>query len=589
MDIIGIHDGHSASACLLREGKIEFAIQEERLSRIKNHSTFPRQAIQSIFSHSGLTPKDIDHLVFSSRYMPANKNRDEIRREYIDSAAIQTHLKRALKKTPVFSFYARSRNRKRLQQAVRLGFSAEKIVSYDHHLCHAAAAYFGSPWWRDEPVLILTNDAGGDDLCATVSIGRNGKISRLHAVSVSESIGYIYSMITALLGMIPEEHEYKVMGMAPYSSSEKHRQLQHKFERLLVFDPSTGGMTWHRAGGCPHAQYSYRFLQKLTEAQRFDWICGAVQDFTEDFLVRWVQNSIQATGIRKVALGGGVFMNVKANKRIMELDEVDSLFVFPSCGDESNAMGAAFLQYAQEKTRQGAPVKLQHLDSFCYGPEFSDDQIASVLKQHSFSYRSCSDIETEVAGLLNRGEVVARFEGRMEFGARALGNRSILANPSDRDSIRTINDIIKNRDFWMPFAPSILSDRQTEYFMNPKKISAPYMILSFNTNGNVQKIIAACHPYDFTIRPQVVSERMNPSYYRLISIFHQMSGIGGVLNTSFNLHGYPIVCSPADAMDVFSRSGLKYMAVGRYLVEKPSVADKDRFYSGQETVSAIKN
>lgn len=568
MNIIGIHDGHSASACLLQGGGIEFAIQEERLTRIKNHSTFPRLSIQSIFDMSGLTPKDIDDFVFSSLYMPANKNRHEIRREYLESNAAGTYFKRMLKKTPVYPVYARSRSKERILNAMRLGFPIDNISFYDHHTCHAAAAYYGSPWWRDEPVLILTNDAGGDGLCATVSIGEKGRIRRLKAVPVSESLGYLYSMITALLGMIPEEHEYKVMGMAPYSSMEKHRRLQHEFERLLRFDDAKGGMTWSRAGGCPPTQYSYRFLQKLTEAERFDWICGALQDFTEAFLGRWVQNCIAATNIRKVALGGGVFMNVKANKRIMELDEVDSVFVFPSCGDETNAMGAAFLSYAQEKSRNGQPIDLKTVDSFCYGPEFSNADIASVLKQHPFPYRFCGDIEQEAAGLLSRKEVVARFHGRMEFGARALGNRSILANPSSHEVIRTINEAIKNRDFWMPFAPSILFDRQADYFENPKNISAPYMILSFNTNGNIHNIIAASHPYDYTIRPQVVFKEWNPSYYRLISIFHRMSGIGAVLNTSFNLHGFPIVCSPADAMDVFAKSGLKYLAAGDYLVEK---------------------
>ena len=568
MKVIGVHDGHNASACLLSDGIIEFAVQEERLSRIKNHSVFPSASIKNIIDYYNIDLCEIDYFVYSSDHMPKNKNPSKLMNEYKESSSIKTILQRLTKTTPIFHYYVANRRRQRIKKAVDLGIPKEKIVFLDHHLSHAAAAYFGSPWWRDEPVLILTNDAGGDGLCATVSIGNLGQIKRICEIPVKESIGYIYSMITFLLGMMPEEHEYKVMGMAPYSSKEKYRYLLRKFETLLHFNENSNGMSWKRSNGCPPTQYSYRFLQRLTDLSRFDSVCGAIQEFLEDFLLNWVRNCIKHTGIRKLALGGGVFMNVKANKRIMELPEVDSVYVFPSCGDETNSIGAAISIYAQECMRKDQPLNLEPLGPLYFGPEFTDKAIIDVIERSPFTHTLSDNIEKMVARLLAEGEIVARFKGRMEFGARALGNRSILADPSKPDVVKTINEMIKNRDFWMPFAPSILDERSFEYIVNPKNIKSPYMIMSFDCTEKVRELIAACHPYDFTVRPQTVNESWNPEYHYLIKEFEKITSRVAILNTSFNLHGHPIVCSPSDALKVFTDSGLRFMAIGNFLVSK---------------------
>jgi carbamoyltransferase len=451
---------------------------------------------------------------------------------------------------------------------MELGFSAETIVFEDHHLSHAAAAYYGCPWWRDEPLLVLTNDAGGDGLCATVSIGEQGKLRKICEIAVSESIGYIYSMITFLMGMVPEEHEYKVMGMAPYSSKNRHQQLCRRFEHLLEFDGASDGLGWQRRNGCPPTQYSHGFFKRFIETERFDWICGGLQDFAENFLARWAQNCIKATGIHKLALGGGVFMNVKANKRIMELPEVESVFIFPSCGDETNCIGAAYLTHARQRTSEGLPVDIEPVGPVYFGTDFDDESIEDALRQYHFKYSRPSSIEKEIAALLSSGEAVARFKGPMEFGARALGNRSILADPTRRDVVKTINEMIKNRDFWMPFAPSMLAERASDYLINPKNVESPYMIMSFDTTDKVDQVYAASHPYDQTVRPQLVRRHWNPDYHELLKEFEKLTGRGAILNTSFNLHGHPIVHSPKDALDVFTNSGLKYMGMGSFLVKK---------------------
>jgi carbamoyltransferase len=306
----------------------------------------------------------------------------------------------------------------------------------------------------------------------------------------------------------------------------------------------------------------------MFEGKRFDWIAGGLQRFTETVLTQWVRNCIRATGIGRIVLGGGIFMNVKANKLIMELPEVTDLFVYPSCGDETNAMGAAYCVYAQKAGFAG----IKPLREVYFGPRHANEEVERALRAYRFQsavkFTKLPNIERSIAELLAAGQVVARHCGREEFGARALGNRSILANPKDTHSIRVINEAIKSRDFWMPFAASILAERASDYVVNPKSIKSPYMILTFDTTDRFPDIAAGTHPYDHTVRPQIVEQSWNPRYHSLIKEFADITGVGGVLNTSFNLHGFPIASSPADSLDVFDRSGLRNLAIEDWLVQK---------------------
>ena len=275
----------------------------------------------------------------------------------------------------------------------------------------------------------------------------------------------------------------------------------------------------------------------------------------------------------RLALGGGVFMNVKANRLIGEEPGIEDLFVFPSCGDESNAVGAAYLAYLQECGRRGVAPAPQPLGPVYLGPEAGDAEAEALIRERSLDARykvAFHDrIEEKIAELLVSDGVVARCAGRMEFGARALGNRSILANPSDPRVVPLINRVIKNRDFWMPFAPTILKEREADYVVNPKGLASPYMMLAFRTQEKRQdELVAALHPQDATARPQILEESWNPEYHRIIREFERRTGIGAVLNTSFNLHGEPIVCTAADALDTFERSGLPHLALGHWLISK---------------------
>ena len=293
----------------------------------------------------------------------------------------------------------------------------------------------------------------------------------------------------------------------------------------------------------------------------------------EESLLRWARLMHERHGAERLALGGGVFMNVKANMRLAEEEWVRDLFVFPSCGDESNAVGAAYLGYLDLCARLGRPPAPQPFGPAYLGPTLDDAEAEALIRTRDVAARhrvsEPAQIEDRIAELLVSDGVVARCAGRAEFGARALGNRSILANPSDFRVVSVINRMIKNRDFWMPFAPSVLRERESDYIVNPKGLASPYMMLAFATNPKRRdEITAAVHPHDGTARAHLVDEAWNPGYHRVIREFERRTGIGAVLNTSFNLHGEPLVGSPADALDTFERSGLPHLALGRFLISK---------------------
>jgi carbamoyltransferase len=269
-------------------------------------------------------------------------------------------------------------------------------------------------------------------------------------------------------------------------------------------------------------------------------------------------------------LGGGVFMNVKANQKISQIKEVEDIFIFPSCGDESLSLGACWLNY-YEIEKEKTEIKHIYL-----GGKFSNDIIKDEIDRFKFSDKikieHHKNIEFEIAEKLSKNKVIARFYGKMEWGARALGNRSILANPSSWQNVEKINSMIKMRDFWMPFAPSIIFEDHKKYLVNDKNFFSPYMMLAYNTTDTAQnEISAAIHPRDKTARAQLVTRHINPEYYTIIQNFKKLTGISAVLNTSFNLHGFPLVYNPIDALNVFNKSGLEFLAINDYLISKNNI------------------
>lgn len=575
MKLISIYDGHNSSAAYMEDGEVKFAIQEERLSRVKNTGGFPRLAIEEILKRQNLAIGDLDAFIFAGRTSAYDLvSREAVLKKYakfFDSRInvfkfILSRTKKFIKKLIPYknSHYYDRIAAIRKKPLLALGVKDEKISFIDHHLCHAAAAAYG--WGRDEKIAVVTADSAGDGISGRVWLFEGGELLPQADIAVGDSIGRLYSLVTYYLGMAPMEHEYKIMGLAPYSeNSLEARRIADYFHGLFEYE--AGGLTYKRRAGIePIYSFGPR-LQKFLSWRRFDNISAGLQLFTEEFVSEWIKNVLVALKVNKIALGGGLFMNVKLNKRIMELPQVESLFIFPSCGDESSVLGALYV-YWRQKTGQGP----KPLSNYYLGGDFSEPEIISAIENFNFKnsrikYQKKERIETEIAKLLSEKSIVARFSGRMEFGARALGNRSILANPFDSRAVKAINLMIKSRDFWMPFAPSLLeADR---YIKNPKKIKAPYMISTFDVKEDyADKLTSVTHPYDNTCRPQEVYKDWNQKYWQLIDEFRKLTGESIILNTSFNLHGFPVVYTPQDALFVFDNSGLNYLALGDFLLEK---------------------
>ena len=580
MIVLGITDTHCATAAILRDGAIVGCASEERFTRLKNDAGYPRRAIEALLRECGVTASEIDLVALAGTQAYA--------REWMNRVLHDPNYARAYYgvrlEPPARGVRRRVRKigarlgltdaapgKVQLSEAERLGFvrehlgtPRERIVAYDHHACHAAAAYFGSHF-AGTPALVLTNDNSGDGLCATASSAEGVAVLRREATpSAPGSLGSFYSFVTLLLGMTFGEHEYKVMGLAPYARERATARAAASLRQVFDLEPTTPArFAWKRRGP------RYRQLLEATLGQRFDAIAGGAQRIVEEALLEWTRLMRQRHGGDRLALGGGVFMNVKANGRIAEEEWLRDLFVFPSCGDESNAVGAAYLGYAE---RTGAAP--QGFGAAYLGPAIDPHAVEALIRSRDLrsKYRVSEHddrMAARIADLLVCDGVVARCAGRMEFGARALGNRSILANPSDPRVVSLINTMIKNRDFWMPFAPSILRERETDYVVNPKNLASPYMMLAFATNPKHRNdIAAAIHPRDFTARAHLVDQAWNPEFHRVIREFERRTGIGAVLNTSFNLHGEPLVASPQDALDTFEQSGLPHLVLDRWLLSK---------------------
>ena len=577
MIVLGIHDGHNASAALLRDGELVSAVQEERFTRLKNQGGMPTRAIDEVLDLAGVRRTDIDAIAVADRYHYDQQwDRESVLRAFGSQGQTPARIW-AGHLPPVRAFRGRQLLARRRARLSEHGFPVGKTDVIEHHECHAAAAYYGRGA-SAAPVLVLTADGVGDFLCASVNVGVDGRLRRIAAVPDLHSLGILYAKVTLLMGMVPLEHEHKIMGLAPYGakSSVPTERIKEKLLSLYAF--TEDGLGWVTVDRNRTMAGPLDFLKELIDRERFDCIAAGLQLFLEEMIVTWVENCVRKTGIRDVALGGGVFMNVKANKRVLESPEVGSLFVMPSCGDETNSIGAAYAASTLRQARQGkSPTRIRPLGHLYLGRTITDAQAEIALENCGADGAVCwersDDPEREVARLLADGHVVARAVGPMEFGARALGNRSILANPAQPGVAALINDMIKDRDFWMPFAPSVLAERSEEYYDKPKPVSAPYMTLTFDARpGKRDALRAACHPTDHTLRPQEVTQESNPSYHRLLRHVAELTGEAVVLNTSFNLHGFPIVSTAEDALDVFRRSGLEFMQLANFIVRKQTTS-----------------
>jgi len=585
-------------------GEIVACVSEERFSRVKNDESYPLRSVEAVLTVGGVKPKELDLVVIAGERFDANavlchkyskfSVKDRLKEQY-QYWYLRLYQKSNISYLEVFkdkvdaeqypgdwgrvidflkdgdqnksnAFFQEFR---RQTTARQLGIDPKKIIFVHHHLSHVYYAYYGSQIKGDRAV-ILTAEAWGDDKNASVSLAEDGLI---RALSSSENfiVGRLYRHITLLLGMKPDEHEYKVMGLAAHAKPKYYKEPLDIFKNTMHVDDL--GFAFREK---PTDLYFY-FRDKL-EGYRFDSIAGAIQQYTEDILVEWTRNAIKASKSDRVCLGGGVAMNIKAAMEIAKLPEVNELFVCPSPSDESLAMGAAYVtMYNICRSRGQDPAScLKPLQNVYLAPKANSKEISQTVEEarlKGYVIRENPALDY-VARLIADGKIIARCMDRGEFGARALGNRSILADPRRQDVVKVINEKVKNRDFWMPFAPSMLKERANKYLVNPKKLKAPYMTIAFDTiKEKWEDIKAATHQYDFTVRPQIVDKKANPDYHDLISEFYKLTGVGAVLNTSFNIHGEPIVQTPRDAVRVFELTDLDGLLLDGFLIERRGPGD----------------
>ncbi len=574
---IGVCYGHNATVAVIRDGVLVFCQSEERLNRIKNSTGFPALTLEHVYKHvvdreEVRSATLFQKSVFGYLHLKHQGFRSYQYGDYLDASLIRKGFRERLLKTRFgwqikkMRINARERNRRFKEEAHEyfsrsLGLSPVQVNYIDHHLSHAYSTLPGIQSWGK--ALIFTLDAVGDWTCATVNRYEDGALQVLSTTEHDNSLGYYYASTTSILGMKAGEHEFKVMGLAPYANRNYFEPILKSLESLIKV---TDDGRWASEVNPVRLREE---LERIYRYRRFDNIAGAIQQLTEELILKWVHYWIERTGINDIAVSGGVFMNVKACQRLAESKTVGRLFIMPSAADESTAIGAAVWgNITNDPHSTLAPLQDLYL-----GMEFSDSAIEEAIRETGASGRYDinipENINKEIGRLIAENEVVARCSGRMEFGARALGNRSILANPSYMQNLTFINDAIKSRDFWMPFTPSILEEDMPRYIVNHDRIFAPYMCITFDTTAEARKdLIAAIHPRDFTARPQCVKEDWNPDYYEIISTFKKLTGVGGVLNTSFNLHGEPNVCSPTDAIQTVDRSGLRHLAMGKFRLTK---------------------
>jgi carbamoyltransferase len=587
MKILGIHDGHNATAALLVDGKIIANISEERLTYRKNEMGFPKKAINECLKIGGLTGTDLDLIAFSN--LSLNLNYLKVKREYaftvrdwlneqeyywkplifekkfnadywerlFKEARFREKQAYDLEKVPLIknsdenNYYLKKIRLETLKKLYNI--DENKIFTYDHHTCHQHYAYFASPF-RKKPAIIFTCDGGGDGANGTICLVENDRIKELARNNCSD-LARIYRYITLFLGMKIGEHEYKVMGLSPYASEYEigkcdaiFNNIFHVPDLLIEYKNKTSDLFFY-------------FKDKIADC-RFDGIAGAVQKMVEEVGEKWFSNVAKKLKIKRVVFSGGLSMNVKLNHRIAKLGSIKEFYCPGSGGDESSALGACYVAHRGNCKSQVDNIRNNYLRM-----SFTKKDILDVVAKVQNCEIRWHVNNSEVSELLAKNYVIGRFSGKMEFGARALGNRSIITNPSNPNAVEKINKQIKFRDFWMPFAPSILDTYAEKYLVNPKYLLSDHMTLSFDvTQEGKNALIAAIHPADHTARAHIVNKSLNPDYYDLIEAFEKKTGIGAVLNTSFNLHGYPIVCTPKQAVHVFENSDLDAILLDDILV-----------------------
>jgi carbamoyltransferase len=552
--VLGINAfSHDTAACLLGDGRIVAFAEEERFNRERHTKAFPDQAIGFCLQAAGIGVGDVDVVAFAHRpgLDLARGMADAFRRRAPKRLAVQAYVDGNLLRKEA-AFRARWRYRGRIEHV-------------GHHDAHAASAFFPSPF---ETAAVLTLDRGGDFLSTTLQEGRGQRLTRLSEIRNPDSLGEVYSALTWYLGFQPNADEGKTMGLAPYGRDKLVPELADLVQQTPdgLFRINLAWFSYHREGGWLSQQFLERYgparVPESAITERHEDLAFAVQDLLEQTALHVARTLRQRSGCRDLCLAGGVALNSVMNSRLLKEAGFDRVFVQPAASDAGNALGAALWVWHQQLGRPRAET----MTHAYFGAAWTEKELAAALAGHGLKVRTVPDPAEEAAQLLADGKIIGWFQGRAEVGPRALGARSILADPRRAETKDIVNARVKRREAFRPFAPSVLDEHGGDFFegYHPN----PFMLLVQPVRADRRAQIPAVTHVDGTARLQTVTEAENPLYHRLISRFAARTGVPVVLNTSLNLRGEPIVHRPAEALADFLGSDLDALFLGTLMAEK---------------------
>ncbi len=594
MDILGISAFyHDSAACLVRDGKIFAAAQEERFTRKKHDASFPKHAVDYCLREAGITVDKLDVVAF---YEKPFLKFDRILHSYL--AYAPSGLRSFLMAIPLWI-----RERIWMKELIRkeLGYSG-KLIFPEHHESHAASAFFPSPF---PEAAFLTVDGVGEWTTTSFGVGRGNRVEMLGELQFPHSLGLLYSAFTYVTGFKVNSGEYKLMGLAPYGEPKYVGVILRELVDLKEDGSFRLNMNYFNYGvgltmtnerfddlfGGPPRKPESRLTQRDMDLAR------SIQDVTEEIMFRMARHVRQQTGMKHLCLAGGVALNCVANGRILREGIFDDIWIQPAAGDAGGALGSALLAwhvYLGNPRHVNGPKDSQH--GSYLGPEFGREEIRQFLVERKVPFTELSDqqLPEKVADLIEQEKVIGWFQGRMEFGPRALGARSIIGDARSSKMQEVMNLKIKFRESFRPFAPTVLAERVSDYFELDRE--SPYMLLvapvaqsrrreltdtehrlfGLEKLLTIRSSIPAVTHVDYSARVQTVTEQDHPVYYRLISKFFEKSGCPVIINTSFNVRGEPIVCTPEDAYLCFMRTNMDYLVLGNFLLEKTEQKPLDK-------------
>ena len=582
---------HDSAAALLVNGEIIAAAQEERFTRIKHDSSFPTQAIQFCLNSAHFNAADIDHIVYYDKPFPKF---ERILETYLYSSP--HGLMSFVKSMPVWlkeKLFLKTTLKKSLNKINNTLGDDTSLLFSNHHQAHAASAFYPSPY---KEAAIVCLDGVGEWETSTIWKGEGKNIQPIKQLNFPHSLGLLYSAFTYYLGFKVNSGEYKMMGLAPYGKPKYVELIQNNLLDiktdgsfrldLQYFDFCTGLKMTNQAFDKLLGQAKRAPESELTQFHMD--IAASIQKVTEQIIFKIVNHAASLANTKNLCLAGGVALNCVANGKIIDNTTIENIWIQPAAGDDGGALGAALSAHYQHcsNNRDIESSQCDQMKGSYLGPEFSKEDIRNTLNTYQAKYTEYSPTETskKTAELIAEGNVIGWFQGKMEFGPRSLGSRSILADPRSIEMQSKLNLKIKQRESFRPFAPAVLKEKASEYFDTQQ--DSPYMLLvsevalkhrvettPSNRTGlfrlkEKRSTIPAVTHVDYTARVQTVDGKNNPKFFELLNEFDSLTGCAVLVNTSFNVRGEPIVCTPEDALSCFMRTGMDYLVLGDYIIEK---------------------